>query len=228
MRNLFLFFALIPFALIAQQGEKNFIDQNYIEVTGKAEMEIAPDMIYLRIVIDEKDDKNKVSVDQKEKEMINTLKKIGIDVSKDLLIKDMSSQFKRYLLSRDGISLSKEYQLLLHDGKTTGQVFMSLEKIDISNIQIEKMDHSKMEDFRRQVKVDAIKAAKSKAQDLARAIDQEIGRAIYIREEVNNFDLRRASNTLRMEKAISYNDAPDMDFEKIELNYSILCRFELK
>ena len=228
MRNLFLFFALIPFALIAQQGEKNFIDQNYIEVTGKAEMEIAPDMIYLRIVIDEKDDKNKVSVDQKEKEMINALKKIGIDVSKDLLIKDMSSQFKRYLLSRDGISLSKEYQLLLHDGKTTGQVFMSLEKIDISNIQIEKMDHSKMEDFRRQVKVDAIKAAKSKAQDLARAIDQEIGRAIYIREEVNNFDLRRASNTLRMEKAISYNDAPDMDFEKIELNYSILCRFELK
>ena len=38
----------------AQTGEKNFIDQNYIEVTGTAEMEIVPDEIYLKIVLSEK------------------------------------------------------------------------------------------------------------------------------------------------------------------------------
>lgn len=38
----------------AQTGEKNFIDQNYIEVTGTAEMEIVPDEIYLKIVLSER------------------------------------------------------------------------------------------------------------------------------------------------------------------------------
>ena len=43
------------FVAMAQSGEKNFIDQNYIEVSGTAEMEIVPDQIYLKIVISEKD-----------------------------------------------------------------------------------------------------------------------------------------------------------------------------
>lgn len=41
-------------------GGKNFIDQNYVEVTGTAELEIVPDEIYLRIVISEKDKGKKV------------------------------------------------------------------------------------------------------------------------------------------------------------------------
>lgn len=45
---------------MAQTGEKNFIDQNYVEVTGTAELEIVPDEIYLRIVISEKDKGKKV------------------------------------------------------------------------------------------------------------------------------------------------------------------------
>ena len=47
----------------AQTGEKNFIDQNYIEVTGTAEMEIVPDEIYLKIVLSEKD-KGKKSLEK--------------------------------------------------------------------------------------------------------------------------------------------------------------------
>ena len=37
------------FVTMAQSGEKNFIDQNYIEVSGTAEMEIVPDQIYLKL-----------------------------------------------------------------------------------------------------------------------------------------------------------------------------------
>ncbi len=60
MRKLFtLLFLITCSALIAQTGGKNFIDQNYIEVTGKAEMEILPDEVYLRILLNEKDFKGK-------------------------------------------------------------------------------------------------------------------------------------------------------------------------
>ncbi|MDP4206633.1 MAG: SIMPL domain-containing protein, partial [Bacteroidota bacterium] len=141
-------------------GQKNFIDTNYIEVTGKAEIEITPDLIYLKVLLNEKDNKNKISVSDLEEKMVEKLKEIGIDVSKSLQIKDLSSNFKFYFLTKNEIFLSKEYQILVNNGETAGKVLIGLEKIGISNVSIDKVDYSKMEDIRKEVKINAIKAAK--------------------------------------------------------------------
>jgi hypothetical protein len=220
--------------LSGQNDAKNFIDQNYIEVVGKSEMEITPDLIYIKVNISEKDTKNKISVPELEKSMISTLEGIGIEVSKDLLIKDISSNFKYYLLTKNAILLTKEYQILVRDGKTASQVFLELEKIGISNVSIENLDNSKIEQFRKEVKVNAIIAAKDKAESLTKAINQTLGRAIYI-QELNNIsnDLRN-SNSIRIRgNSSTYganmpSPALDFDFEKIKIEYSVLCRFELK
>ena len=47
MKKIFLSLVLFVITVFsyAQQGEKNFIDQPYIEVTGTAELDIVPDMI---------------------------------------------------------------------------------------------------------------------------------------------------------------------------------------
>ena len=91
MKNILIgFLVLISTGILAQSGDKNFIDQNYIEVIGKSEMEIIPDMIYLKVLLNEKDTKNKISVPELEAKMIDKLIGIGIDISKDLLIKDIS------------------------------------------------------------------------------------------------------------------------------------------
>lgn len=66
-----IFFSTIAFA---QNGEKNFIDQPYIEVTGHIETEIIPNEIYLNIVLNENDKKGKVSIEKQENQMISTLK----------------------------------------------------------------------------------------------------------------------------------------------------------
>ena len=95
---------------------KNFIDQNYIEVTGKAEMEVVPDKIYINVLISEKDTKNKTSVSELENLMIIKLKEIGVDIEKDLFIKDMSSNIKLHLLAKSKILLSKEYQIIVRSG----------------------------------------------------------------------------------------------------------------
>lgn len=233
MRNrIFVLFLFITSLTYSQGYEKNFIDLNYIEVTGKSEMEVTPDEIYIKVLIDEKDTKNKTSVSELEQSMVKKLKEIGIDVSKDLLIKDIASNFKNYLLSRNEVLLSKEYQILAHDGKTTAQVFLELEKIGISNVSIEKLDHSKLQQYRKEVKIEAVKAAKDKAEALANAIGQDIGRAIYIQEFENNFGYKQMlSNTVLVRRSEVYgSSAPELelDFEKIKLEYSILCRFELK
>lgn len=234
MRKIIYLLLFLPCLIFAQTGQKNFIDQNFIEVTGKSEMEITPDLIYLKIMINEKDNKSKLSLSDREDNMISTLKKIGIDTSKDLTIKDMSSNFKYYLLTKNDILLSKEYQLLVKNGKTASRVFIELEKIGISSVSIDRLDNSKMESYRKEVKIDAIKAAKDKAESLATAVNQSIGRAIYIQELEHNFmnGVVAASNSIMVRgissAAYGSNVPPDIDFEKIKIEYSILCRFELK
>jgi uncharacterized protein len=230
MRKIFLALLIIPCLTNGQTGDKNFIDQNYIEVTGNSEMEISPDLIYIKILINEKDNKNRIPLADRENTMISKLKEIGIDINKDLLIKDISSNFKYYWLTKNEILLAKEYQLLVRDGKTASKVFIELENIGISNVSFDKLDNSNIQKYRKEVKIDAIKAAKEKAESLANAIEQNIGRAIYIQEldgvapSVSNRIMIRGASSIYGARA----PEPEIDFEKIRLEYSIICRFELK
>jgi uncharacterized protein YggE len=229
MKKLILIFVILPFLSHAQIGDKNFIDQNYMEVTGKAEMEVAPDLVYIKILVNEKDNKNKTALADREKLMVAKLKELGIDTNKELLIKDMASNFKAYWLTKDEIYLSKEYQLLVRDGKTASKVFIELEKLGISNVSIDRVESSKMQTYRRDVKVDAVKAAKEKAEALASAIGQTVGKAMYIQELEGMIPM--TANTIMIRGASSLygsTAAPEIEFEKIRLEYSVLCRFELK
>jgi len=234
MKNLLLGFLLtIPLTIYSQSGGKNFIDQNYIEVTGRAEMDIVPDLIYLKIILSDKDNKNKQSLDEIEKSMISKLSEIGIDISKDLSVKNFISNFKQYWISKTDIILTKEYQLIVHDTKTLQNVFLSFQKLGISNVSIDKLDHSKIEQFRRDVKINAIKAAKEKAEALTSSINQTIGKAIYI-QELDNQNPRittqksAIANSIVIGEPSSGSSQPDMEFEKINMQYSMLARFELK
>ena len=224
---------VLPTLLFAQVGEKNFIDQNYIEVTGKAELEVVPDIIYIHIVINEKDNSGKTPLDEYEKKMRTKLQELGIDIAKDLSVQDLESNFKYYLFFKPDVMLSKEFQLLTHDAKTAGNVFMELKKLGISNLSIAKLDHSKMEDLKKEVKVKAIKSAKTKAELLTQAIGQNIGRAIYI-QEIEYGDYQPMMMNMRKEKtAFASADSisetePSIEFQKIKLSSSIAVKFELK
>jgi len=164
------------------------------------------------------------------------LTEIGVDINKDLSIRDIASNFKYYWISKSDIVLSKEYQLIVHDTKTLQKVFSELQNLGISNLTIDKLDHSKIEQFRKNVKNNAIKAAKDKAESLTSTINQTIGKAIYIQELDNQYlsnalQGRLAGVNVRVRGYSSENKAesmPDIEFEKINLQYSILVRFELK
>lgn len=231
-KNLFLTFFLFLFVVFvqSQEGTKNFIDQPYIEVNGKAEMEIIPDEIYLKIVISEKDNKYKLSIAELDKKLVSGLQAVGVDIEKDLSLMDLSSNFRNLLILKDEIVLSKEYELRLHSGPMVGKVARELEKSGISNISIIKTDHSKMEAFRKEVKAKAIKAAKSNAEVLSSTIGQQIGRALFIQEQYFNV----MQSNIYMEKrafgSMAVDESAEMpvDFEKIKLEFTVLVRFELK
>jgi len=225
---------MISATVFGQNGEKNFIDQNYIEVTGKAIMQIIPDEIYLKILINEKENRGK-SLIELENSMIAKLQEIGIETNKDFSIIDYTSNFKDYWIVKSDIVLTKEYQLLVRNAKVAGKVFQELQKLGISNISIDRIENSKIQEYRQEVKINAIKAAREKANSLAIAIDQTIGKAIYIQELDNNYMNRMAGKAAGMQiraansiTSIANSQEPEIEFEKIELDYSVIVRFELK
>ncbi|NJK86029.1 MAG: hypothetical protein HC906_08780 [Bacteroidales bacterium] len=69
--------------------------------------------------------------------MIKKLEEIGINVSKDLAISDISSNFKNYWIKTSEMSSVKIFQLKVTNAMTAGSVFKELESIEISNISIE-------------------------------------------------------------------------------------------
>ena len=64
MKNITALLSLLSITAITfgQNGQKNFIDQPYIEVSGFAETEIIPDEIYLRIELSENDKGNRQTI----------------------------------------------------------------------------------------------------------------------------------------------------------------------
>lgn len=231
---LFLFFSTL---LYSQSPENKFIDQSYIEVTGIGEMEVIPNQIFLKIFINEKDINTKSTIDEFESSMINKLTEIGIDVKKDLAIIDLASNFKYYFIKENRIYVSKQYELMVSDAETAGKVIQELELLNISNISISRVDHSNIEKFKKEVKVQAIKAAKDKADALVTEAGQTLGKAIIIKE-IDNIQIintlsgraagyELANITIREGGTVTEETAYKIEFEKIKLQYSILVRFEM-
>ncbi|HPT14385.1 MAG TPA: SIMPL domain-containing protein [Bacteroidales bacterium] len=215
--------------LMAQSAEKNFIDQPYIEVTGTAELEVVPDMIYLRIVLNESDTKGKISLSSLERKMKERLSALGIDVAKDLTVEDLSSNFTRYFLKEKEVTSSKRYVLLVHDAATAGKAIQALGEEEISNISIIKIDHSQMAQKRFDLRLEAVKAAQRKAQAMAECIGQHIGKAIYISEE-NAFApyVQSNVNTLMLNESAGYdNQEPELTFKNIYIKSSANVKFIL-
>lgn len=230
-------YTLITFLLIsgitfAQNGTKNFIDQPYIEVTGESEMEITPDKIYVRIILDESDKKGRISIEKQENQMLAKLRNCDIDIDEQLTVEDFDGFYKRKFLGTNELTKTKRYQLLVYDGKTLAKVYHELDKIDISNISIIKIDHSKIEDFKRDNKLKALKTAKQKANDYAEAIDQSLGKAIYIQEVKQYNNYRYDSAELQEVVITGYSKSREpqlsnLNFKSIILKSSVVTRFIL-
>lgn len=238
MKKIFILFLMISLSGIAQQGSKNFIDQNYIEVTGTVESQITPDEIYISITINEKDKKGKLSVEAQEAKMIQQLKLAGIDTEKKLSVENFNSVFNKFFLKKDGVLKVKQYILLVNTTQELTKAFKIFDRLEISNVYIKKVDHSNMEALKLEAKVKAIKIAKKKAKAYAEAIEQTVGKALFIGETSNYISnaLAGSANGLMIRGVnsiakgyVSKSELMDkITFKKITISASVEAKFELQ
>nr|WP_298922926.1 SIMPL domain-containing protein [uncultured Allomuricauda sp.] len=210
---------------------KNFLDVPYLETSARVDTLVTPDKIYLSITIQEKDSKGKKSVEEQENKMAQSLRALGIDLDKQLVIKDLSSNFKKYFLRQKDVLKSKQYSLLVYSGKKAGEAMVALEKLDIANTYLEKTEYSKMDELELELKSKAVKKAKKKAEALTAPLGQTVGAAIHIMDTSTPYYPRYNQAPRMQMKAMEMDMAEaeplDIDFEKIKVETSINIKFAL-
>lgn len=231
-------FGLIFITQLGYGQEKD--NQPYIEVTGHAEKKIVPDEIYVSITIKERESgRDKISLEQQEKELKNALLSLNIPLD-NLSVSDEQSDYVRVnWVKKDVVSQSK-YELKLSTAQQVADVFEKLDELKIENAYISRVSHSKIKELKKEVEIEAIKAAKSKADYLLDAIGQETGSALIINERTssgNNYYIDgikinmarvRSLNEVKYVKSGQDISQGTIEFKKIKLETTIYVKFEIK
>ncbi len=233
------FSLLLAFFISVGQIPDAKIEKDYIKVTGESEMQIVPDEIYVRVIIRERyEGRVKITVDSIEQQMKIKLAELGIDL-KNITLSEANADYVRVRWTKKDLVTSKDYMLKLETAAQVSHVFEEFSKMDVFDLSINRVNHSKLEELKKEVKINAAKAAKDKASYLLAAMGQQIGKALIV-EEVNpevvasnygalNIRGSRSDATsyyVKGEKVSGFAD--EVSFSKIKLEYKINATFEIK
>lgn len=202
-----------------------------IKVNGSAETEVTPDIIVLSVRLTEyEENKDLVSLETIDKAFLKAVKASGLE-DDQIVVSRVSSNAYNTKRKRKAFA-SKTYELTFSDQKGLLNLTGRLKNADIDYMYITKLSHTKMADLRLEVKMQALKAAKLKAEKLLSVVDAELGDILHI-DEASQQDgynpLYRVSN-MAFESAQAPDElsADDIGFKKIKLRYEIVAEFEIR
>lgn len=222
-----------------------------ITVTGSADMEIVPDEIYAQVVLREykKKGEEKVELEKIKTDFLNKCKTAGIDDSDISIASYQGSNYSAWFWKRrkkdPDLYSSIAYQIKFNNSKKMDDLVQTLDDDATANFQVIKTSHSRIKEFRKQLKIKAIQAAKEKAIYLTESINEKIGEAINIAEpdqltnndnnNVNyngyaneNFGVSSGLYYKSREDGLYNSQMPSADFKKIKLEYKVTITFALK
>jgi len=213
---------------------QNIDTRRKIEVTGSAETEVTPDIIYISISLKEyfKDNNNrkKVEIEELEKQLQTAVLNAGIS-REDFTINNISSFTDYWNKKKDPAFLaSKQYRIKVSDLTKLNSILSAVDQRGIAYSNIDSYDYSKMESLKKELKIKALVAAKEKATYLTAALGQKVGQPIEIQEINNEYypqPMYRANTMMKADLA-EVQVMPDIDFKKIKLNYQMRTIFEIQ
>ena len=215
-----------------------------ISVTGSAEMEVIPDEIYVQVDLREykKKGEDKTELDKIKNDFLASCKTVGIADSNIAVASydgyNMANLWRRRKKDPELLS-SIAYQIKFNNTKLIDDLVNRLDDEATNNFSIIKTSHSKITEYRKQLKIMAVKAAKEKATYLSESVNEQLGSAITITEPQEYVDSdvqagRYKSNVAvyensKMEavRGYSINDN-GVDYRKIKLRFEVKVLYALK
>ena len=230
-------FLLSTITVLGQTSSNKIEEVPYIEVAGISELEVIPDEIYIGIIIRERYvNKEKITIEEQEAMLLKALKQIGLDLT-NLFLSDANSNYVRIRWQKNDVLTKKEYSLKVSNATEVSQVLNELEKIEINEAFISKVNHSKIDSLKKEVRIQAIRSAKEKADYLLKEIGEETGKPIVISEnKLNNYAGGIEMELKSLPGVVGSNDyqtkmkAEDtyLQFQKIKLVSNIYVKFSIK
>ena len=229
---------IIPFITFAQTDEPAN-DTPFIEVTGYAVKKVVPDEIFIQIILKERqENRETITVEKQLDDLKNALTALGIPLE-NLDIADAAAEYIRVKWTKRDVVKQGEYELKVKSAEEVVKVFEKLGDLDVEDADIIRVSHSKMQEFKKEVAVNAISAARDKADYLLAAIGQERGSALIVKS-IDVFDdsgyLLYNSNVRgsRANDVSYYQDYQAktitkefIQFKKINIEANIYVKFEI-
>ncbi|MDB5196937.1 MAG: hypothetical protein JWP88_1308 [Flaviaesturariibacter sp.] len=208
-----------------------------ITVTGSAEMDITPDEIWATVTLREYEKKggSKVNIETIKQQFLQNAKALGIADTAITIASYEGYNGNPWLRKKNKkveLMASITYQIKIAGSKQMDELVNRLDDNATQNFSIDRTSHSKMEAFRRQLKMAAVKAAKEKAIYLAEAIGESVGTAVTINEPTEYFmpmyAMRSNKMMVQSTEAAADIEVAQPDFKKMKLKYDVTVVFALK
>jgi uncharacterized protein YggE len=209
-----------------------------IQVAGSAEIDIIPDEIYVVVTLKEYEKRGtgKIDLEKIKSDFLGYCKAIGLpDSSVTIASYEGNNNYPwwRKRKNKDELYASISYELKFSNSKKMDELVAKLDEDATQNFAISKVWHSKMPEYRKQLKIEATKAARNKAGYMAEAIGEKLGEAVSIIEpdEVvmpQYYAMSQSNMAFRREAMADYAEAPAVDFKNIKLRYEVKGVFALK
>ena len=114
------------------------------------------------------------------------------------------------------------------------RAWQAVDKRGISDVTILKGSHSKIDEYKEEVRVEAIRNARANAATLAEAIGQTVGQCFYIYDSNSNVMPVMYDNAVLMRSAKAYGaveaaaEEEPLEFKTIRLEYNVQAKFVLE
>ena len=210
-----------------------------ISVTGSAELEIIPDEIYVVVTLKEYEKKGsgKTDLERIKTDFLNSCKSIGLPDSSITIAAYEGHNPKTWWnkKAKDELYATIAYQIKFNSSKKMDELVGKLDDNATQSFDVIQVSHSKIQEYRKQVKIQAIKAARAKAEYLTEAVGENLGVAVTITENQNDAPVTPYYNMNQLSFAnMSTTNAyagnaenAGVDFKKIKLRMEMNVVFAI-
>lgn len=228
-KMLFIASALLMIGAGSAWAQNNNEQIPYVEINSSADTAVMPNKFRISISISEAPSKGKTTIAELERSLATALNAAGVDIKKQLVITSQSNANGK----RKDIYQYKNYLLTLTEPNQVETVFDELQANGISNASLSQSTRSDLRELQAQVRVKAMQNAQITASELAAALGQRIGKAIYIQSyssapEAGLVMLRGKAAGVMTGNALSDSSLADVKFNDVRVSQNVTVRFVLE
>ena len=223
-RLLILPFLIVPFIASAQEHFKD----PFIEVTGTAQREIEPNEIYVLIRLKEfEENRQKIGLEKIEKDFYAALREADID-RKRVELADAGSDLDKFRRKDKEAYREKTFQIKLTSAGELENFIAKLAAVKVDSVDVTRLHHTDYEKLKIELKIEALKIAKAKAQALVESIGAGIGKPLMIRDfDFGQPYLEMKANVRSMNMDGNQQAEDPIAFRKIRMQAQITAQFEI-